>query len=145
MLKEMIDTGNALKEAGQTNNFNERVMYTANTGIALISTANSNINGTGTIVNIITGASNGTLVKTITIQSITNVTKGMVRLFIFDRTNYYFLDEINVPAAFKSGTVPAFSITFDLDYDLKAGYSIAASTQNAESFNIIAEGLDFKY
>ncbi len=147
MLKEFIDTSNALKEVGVTSNINERAKYTANTGNTVISTANTNVNGTGTIGTVITAASNGTLIKEITIQAQTNVTKGMIRLYVYNpySTTYYLIDEVEVPAQIKSGTSPAFAITYELDYYLNPALSLAASTQNAESFSVTAYGLDFTY
>ena len=57
--------------------------YTANTGKVLISTANSNLDGTGTLGTVLTAASNGTLIKAITVKAQVNTTEGMVRLFLF--------------------------------------------------------------
>jgi len=147
MLTEFINTGTSLKHAGVTTNINERAKYTANTGSVLISTANTNINGTGTIGMVITGAANGTLVKSITIQAIGNTTKGMVRLFVYNPyvMLYYLIDEIDIPAVIQSGTQEAFSITYELDYDLQAALGIAASTHNADSFIVTAQGLDYAY
>ncbi|MEK6616874.1 MAG: hypothetical protein AABZ32_12350 [Bacteroidota bacterium] len=61
--------------------------YTANTGMAVISTANGETDGSGTLGTVLTspasGAS-GTLVKTVTIKAQGNTTHGMVRLFVYD-------------------------------------------------------------
>lgn len=119
--------------------------YTANTGIVVISTANSNLDGSGTLANVLTGASNGTLIKTVTIQATGNTTSGMVRLFVYDGTNTKILYEANIPAVTKSNRDPAFAITIPLNYRLKSGGILKAATQNAESFNVIAEGLDWAY
>jgi hypothetical protein len=124
----------------------EETQYTANTGMQTISTANSNLDGSGTLSSaIITGASNGTLIKTVTIKSIQNTTHGMVRLFIYDGSNTKLAAEIEIPAVTKSATDSAFEITIPVDFALKSGWSLKASTQNAESFNVIAEGLDWAY
>jgi hypothetical protein len=147
MLVEYINTGTALKDAEVTTNINESAKYTANTGIVTINTANTGIDGTGSIGTVITGASNGTLVKTITVQAIGNTTRGMVRLYIYNPFSLvnYLLDEIDIPAVVQSATQPAFSITYELDYNLQAALAIVASTQNAESFIVTATGLDFTY
>ena len=144
---EYINTGNALKDADVTTNINERAKYTANTGIVKISTANTNIDGTGTIATVLTGASNGTLIKKVTVQAIGNTTKGMVRLFIYNpfTVTYFLLDEIDIPAIIQSATQEAFSITYDLDYSIQASLVLAASTHNAENFIVTAEGLDYAY
>ncbi len=120
--------------------------YTANTGMQTISTANSNLDGTGTLSSaIITGASNGTLIKTISIKARVNTTQGMVRLFIYDGSNTKLLTEIEIPAIVKAATDPAFETTVAINYSLKSGWSLKASTQNAETFNVIAEAQDWVY
>lgn len=124
----------------------EETQYTANTGMQTISTANSNLDGTGTLSSaIVTGASNGTLIKTVTIKAQGNTTQGMVRLFIYDGTNTKLISEIEIPAVTKSANDPAFEITIPVDYALKASWSLKAATQNAETFNVIAEGLNWAY
>lgn len=124
----------------------EETQYTANTGMRTISTANSNLDGSGSISEaIITGASNGTIIKTVTIKAIGNTTHGMVRLFIYDGSNTKLASEIEIPAVTKSSVDPAFEITIPVDYALKSGWSLRASTEKAESFNIIAEGLNWTY
>jgi hypothetical protein len=124
----------------------QRVKYTANTGKALISVANANLDGTGTLVSVITGASNGTYVETITVTAIGNVTRGMVRLFLTDNELFTkLIAEIDIPEDTVSGIDEAFSTTLKVDFYLKTGYSIEASTQNAESFQVFAEGLDMVF
>src|SRR3990172_4619435 len=124
----------------------EETQYTANTGMQTISTENVNLDGSGTLSSaIVTGASNGTLIKTVTIKAQVNTTQGMVRLFIYDGTNTKLISEIEIPAVTKGANDPAFEITIPVDYALKSGWSLKASTENSESFNVIAEGLDWVY
>lgn len=123
----------------------EETQYTANTGMVTISTANTNLDGTGTLGTVLTGASNGTLIKSVIIKAITNTTAGMVRLFVTGGGNTRLLMEIPVPAINKAAINTAFETKVDLNFTLQSGYIIKASTQNAESFNIIAEGLDWTY
>lgn len=110
-----------------------------------ISTANSNLDGSGTLGTVLTGASNGTLVKTVTVKATGNTSQGMVRLFVWDGSNNRLLTEVEVPPITASSTDPAFEKVLRMDYVLKSSYILKASTQNANSFNIIAEGLDFAY
>jgi hypothetical protein len=123
----------------------EETQYTANTGIVNIATANANLDGTGTLGNVLTAAANGTLIKSVTVKATVNTTEGMVRLFLFDGVNNRLIQEIHVPSNTKSATTRAFEYTWDCDVKLKAGWILKAGTQNAESFNIIAEGLDWAY
>ena len=121
--------------------------YTTNTGMQTISTANSNLDGTGTLSSaIVTGASNGTLIKTVTIKAQTNTTQGMVRLYVYDGSSLTrLLLEIQIPAVTKSSTDPAFEITVPLYYALESGWQLKASTEKAETFNVIAEGQNWAY
>jgi hypothetical protein len=127
------------------NNINERVKYTANTGLALIDTANPNLDGTGATVQLITAAAFGTQIKSVTIKAITETSQGIVRFFVFNGASYYLIDEIKIPPTKKSDTWAAFEISYDLEYSLIAGYSIYVSTQNSDSFIISAAALDWTY
>lgn len=133
---------NSLTDVLDSSALGLRVNYTAKTGKALISTANSNLDGTGTIPLVISGSSNGTLVKTITIKAIGNTTRGMVRLFLTNGTYIDLIAEVDIPERKQDSVDEAFHITLQTDFMLASGLSIKASTQNAESFHIIAEGLD---
>ena len=124
----------------------EETRYFTNMGMQTISTANSNLDGTGTLSSaIITGAYNGTLIKTVTIKAQTDTSQGIVRLYAFDGTNTKLISEIEIPAVTKSTTDPAFEITIPVEYALKPNWSLKASTENADTFNVIAEGLDWSY
>ncbi len=119
--------------------------YTANTGMANIATANANLDGTGTLGTVLTAASNGTLIVSITIKAQVTTTEGMIRFYIYDGTNTRIINEVHVDSITKSATNPAFEYVWACNLPLKAGDVLKASTQNAESFNIIAQGLDWAY
>lgn len=123
----------------------EETQYTAKNGIVVISTANSNLDGTGTLGSVITASSNGTLIKRVYLKATNNTTEGMIRLFIFDGSNSRLINEIPVQAITYSGTTPAFESVVELNIHLKSGYTLKVSTQNAETFNVIAEALDWTY
>jgi len=118
-------------------------------GMAQILTANTNRDGTGTLGTVLAAGGNGTRIDLITIKAIVTTTAGMIRLFIHDGTNYRLWKEVAVSAITPSGTVAAFAgiLTPDTDGDLPlilpANYSLRASTNNAETFNVIAQGGDF--
>ena len=125
----------------------EETQYTANTGMLSISVANSNLDGsTGTYSGaIITGASNGTIVKTITIKAQGDTGQGMVRIFIMDAATTTLVMEVEIPAVIKSFNDPAFEITIPVDFALKSGWFLKASTEIGNTFNIIAEGMNWAY
>ena len=105
---------------------------------AQISTANTNRDGTGTIVSVITGATNGTRIDDIYIVATGTTTAGVVRLFIDDGTNIRLWQEILVPAVTPSTTVQVWSYTLlNQALILENGWSLEAATNNAETFNIL--------
>lgn len=119
-------------------------------GFARISTANTNLDGTGTLGNVLTpGGTKGARLRGVSIVAIGVTTDGMVRLFLHDGTNARLWKEVKVAAITPSATVAAFSAYLN-EYThpelfplvLPVGYSLRASTHKAESFDVIAEGPD---
>ena len=84
--------------------------YTANTGMVTISTANSNLDGSGTLGTVITADANknGLLIKTIKVKAIGNPGEGVIRFFLFDGQNTKGWTEIKVRPILKSANVPTF-------------------------------------
>lgn len=119
--------------------------YTAITGMAVISTANGETDGSGTLGTVLTAASSGTLIKTVTIKAQVSTTRGIIRLFVYDGVTTRLIREVDVPAVTKSSTDPAFEITIPMDLHLEASGILKASTQKGETFNVIAEGLEWSY
>lgn len=110
---------------------------TAKTAVGQLSAANTNRDGTGTLVTILTAGAAGTRIDDITIQATGTTTAGMVRLFLHDGTNARLVKEIAVSAITPSGTVAAFtSSLFNQNLILATGWSLRASTHNAETFNV---------
>ena len=127
----------------------QRVKYTTNVAGKIISTANPNLDGiTGTYSTaIIIGAGNGTLLQKITVQAQGTTTDGMVRLFLYNALTKSVLlfHEIEIPnkvISTGSGIDKAFSKTLNINFLLPSSFYIVASTQKAETFNVIIEGLD---
>jgi hypothetical protein len=112
-----------------------------------ISTANTNRDGTGTLGTVITAGASGTRIDRIRAQAIVTTTAGRVRLFLYDGSAYYALEELPIAAATVSATVSgaAADVTFgDLrPLTLPSGWSIAAGTHNAEDITVTAYGADF--
>jgi hypothetical protein len=112
-------------------------------GIATISTANTNLNGSGTLVNVVVAGSSGTKINEVTIQAAGTVTSGMVRLFVFDGTTNYLFDEFPIPATIPSSSVASYRTYKNYDnFVLPSGNTLRASTANAETFNVMAWGGD---
>jgi hypothetical protein len=74
----------------------------------------------------------------------------MIRLFIHDGANARLLSEVPVIAITPSGTLPSWESQLNINTMsqilpllLPTGYSLRAATNNAETFNVIAQGGDF--
>ena len=119
-------------------------------GVGQVSVANTNRDGTGTIATIFTAGANGSRIDAIDLKAVGTTTAGMLRLFIHDGVNARLLTELPVTAVTPSATLPSWeaqmnvnTMTQVLPLVLPTGYSLRASTEKAETFNIIALGGDF--
>ena len=119
-------------------------------GAVAISTANTNKDGTGTVGTVFTAGASGSRIDAIAIKATVTTTAGAIRLFIYDGAAYFLLTEIPVVAVTSSATAPAFEVQLNtntmsqiLPIILPTGYSLRASTNNAEAFNVLASGGDF--
>lgn len=124
------------------------VFYTTPfTAVAAISTANTNRDGSGTLGTVKTAGSDGTKIERVIAQAAGTTTAGMVRLYIHDGSTARLIDEIPVTAITVGASTPAFRAERDCSLPgsllvLPDGYSLRASTHNAENFNVIAIGAD---
>lgn len=112
-------------------------------GIAQVSVANTNRDGTGTLATVFTAGSNGSRIDDVQVKAVGNTTAGMVRLYIHDGTNARLITEIAVSAVTPSATTAAFEGGITLSESLPTGYSLRASVHNAETLNVFAFGGDF--
>lgn len=121
------------------------IQYRANTGFVTISTANSNLDGSGTTALLLTAGSNGTLIKSIIIKAQTNTQQGMVRFFLKNASNnnYNIILEVPIPIVTKSSRDCSFHVTIPFNYSMMTGDKLYVSTQVADTFNVIAEGLNW--
>jgi hypothetical protein len=116
--------------------------------VATISTANTNRDGSGTIGTIFTAdATDGSIVDHIDITAIGTTTAGVVRLYVHNGSAAFLWKEILVTAITPSTSIAAWSHQVDCAQRgnallLPAGWSLRASTHNAESFNVHAFGSD---
>jgi len=109
-----------------------------------IATANTNRDGTGTVATPITGASTGTRIAEIVCQARVTTTAGMVRIFLYDGSTFYFFDEVSIAAATVSASVKGtrVSTTYNNLVLPNASWSVRVSTHNAESIDVTALGAD---
>lgn len=113
--------------------------------VGQVATANTNRDGTGTLVTILTAASGGTRIDAIVLEATGTTTAGVVRLFLYDGTNTRLLKELLVSAITPSTSVEVFTTTWvpPGQLVLPNGWSLKAGTHNAETFNVFALAGDF--
>ena len=113
-----------------------------------VSAANTNRDGTGTIVDIVTGDTDGTRIDSVVIQAVVTTTAGMVRLYVWNTSAYNLFYEQAVTAITASASVACFRAEVSRNDGrplvvLPSGWKLAASTHNAEAFRVHAVGGDF--
>ena len=120
-----------------------------------LTAANANRDGTGTVVDLVTGAAYGSVVDSVEITGTGNNVAGVIRFFVYNGAAYRLLDELLIPAVTVGvGTevfrqtwtppVPAAIGGFTQVAQLKlpSGWKLAASTHNAETFNLLTKFRD---
>lgn len=124
------------------------IEYTATIGMITAKTANGNLDGTGTTVVVLTNAAAaGITINRVVIKAEGDTSEGMVRLFIDNGSTVDLLEEVTIGARTCSPTVPTTSqvVTFAKGFVLEMGHKLRASTEVAESFNVLAEGLEWGF
>lgn len=113
--------------------------------VAQVSVANPNRTGSGTIVTVFVAGSGGSRIDSIVVHAVATTTAGMVRLFLHDGSASHLWREVPIPVDTASATDPAWSTEIALAEPLflPSGWSLRASTQNAETFNVFAFGGDY--
>jgi hypothetical protein len=108
--------------------------------VALLSAANTNRDGTGTLVTILAGGASGSRVDDLRISAIGTTTAGMIRFYLSldNGTTNRLLFEVPVSAITPSGTVQSFQTSLsNLGIVLPdTNALLRASTNNAESFHV---------
>ena len=126
----------------------QRTKYTANTGVVVMTAANTKLDGgLGTYYTVLqSGSANGTLIKTITVKTRVSVVRSMVRLFVEDKSgNKDLIAEIEIPAVGQGSVQQTFAVSMEVDYMLKYEYYLKATTDVANATVVIAEGLDITF
>lgn len=118
---------------------------TVRTALGTLSAADTSRSGTPTSpVTIFTAGSSGSRIDEIDVVATGTTTSNVVRLWIYNGTTYYLFQEIIVPAITPSVAQAVFSSTLTFNnFMLPSGYSLRATTNNAEGYNVIAFGGDF--
>ncbi len=110
--------------------------------------ADTTRDGSGTLVSVFTGATNGSRIDRINIKNAVTTTAGMIRLYVYDLSNNRPWKEIPVDAITVGANTAAF------EYELKnadgsallwfpLNYILKFTTHNAENVTVSANGWDF--
>jgi hypothetical protein len=109
-----------------------------------ISTADTSRTAPTNVGTVLTAGSSGSRIDEIDVIATGTTTSGVVRLWLYSGSTYYLFQEVIVSAITPSTSQAVFSST--LTYNnlmLPSGWSLRATTNNAESFNVQAFGGDF--
>lgn len=124
---------------------------TASNGLGTVSTANTNLDGSGSgVVTLFTAGrvasgAKGSFVKSITIKALQSTNPGMVRLFINNGSASFLYKEISVPETIQSGFEPAWKMQWDENLYLETNFTVLATTQIGQSFALTIEAYDWTY
>ena len=111
---------------------------------AIISTADTSRTAPTNIGTVFTAGSSGSRIDEVNIIATGTTTAGVVRLWLYNGTTYYLFQEILVTPITPSTSIAVFSSTSTYNnLMLPSGWSLRATTNNAEEFDIIAFGGDF--
>lgn len=107
-----------------------------------ISTANTNRDGTGAMGTLLTGATNGSLVRQVSIKATGTTTAGIIRFFLEKSGgSKRLVGELPVAAVTPSSSVPTFETAwYPTNFRLQNGDILYASTEKAETFNVTLFG-----
>lgn len=114
------------------------------TGVANISSAVTGltVSGVAGLTQVVAAGADGSRIDAINVQATQTTTAGMVRIWIYSGSgNAQLFEEIPVAAITPSGSSQAYTVTrYYQTLVLPSGYSLYASTNNAEAFNVRAFG-----
>lgn len=141
----IIVNGEDITNCACTDNSGPIYQSVAQTGLAKVTTANANLNGTGTMSTAVTsppsaGGASGLKSSYANIKALQTTTDGMIRFFINNGVSSFLFSEVRIPATTRTAIEPTFRTTVFMGLYLQPGYSIRVSTQNSEIFTIITLG-----
>jgi len=117
---------------------------TVRASAANIATSDTSRTAPTNVGTVFTAGENGSRIDEVNIVSTGTTTAGTVRLWVYTGSTYYLLSETVVLAITPSTTQAVFSsVSTYNNLMLPSGHSLRATTNNSESFNVIAFGGDF--
>lgn len=113
-------------------------------GNVSIATAEASYTAPTNVGTLITGASTGTRIAEIVVKLAATSAAAIVRVFLYDGTTYYMLDELTVQAATASATVQTARVSTSYNNLIlpSASWSIRVTTSVAQATHVTALGAD---
>lgn len=113
-------------------------------GAVSIATAEASYTAPTAFGTLITGVATGTRVAEIVVKNAATSAAALVRVFLFDGTNYWLFDEITVAAATGSATVAQsrVSTTYSNLILPNASWSVRVTTSVAQTTHVTAFAAD---
>lgn len=109
-----------------------------------ITTADTSRTAPTNVGTVFTAGASGSRIDSVIITATGTTTAGVVRLWVYTGTVYFLMSETLVTVITPSVTVGVFTASLSFNtLLLPSGYSLRATTNNAESFNVLAFGGDF--
>ena len=111
--------------------------------LSQVTAANTNRDGTGTVVTCFTSGASGSRIERIRIKAAGTSTATMLRFYLSDGTSTRLIRETLAIALTPSQTVQTFEAFEVLGIVVPTGWTVKASVHTAETYNIVVEGSDF--
>jgi len=113
-------------------------------GAVSIATADASYTAPSSVGTLITGASTGTRIAEIVVKCAATSASAIVRIFLYDGSNYWLFDEVSVAAATGSSTVQQtrVSTTYNNLILPNSSWSVRVTTSVAQTTHVTALGAD---
>jgi hypothetical protein len=113
-------------------------------GNVSIATAEASYTAPTNVGTLITGAATGTRIAEIVVKMAATSAAAIVRIFLYDGTNYWHFDELTVAAATGSATVQQnrVSTTYNNLILPSSSWSVRVTTSVAQVTHVTALGAD---
>jgi len=114
-------------------------------GMGTVTAANANLDGTGAIVDVVSGGVDGMRLDVFEAKAIVTTTAGMLRIFLSSDSGvtWELFAEVPVTVAVPAAAVEAFSaeLVFTKPLNLPDDtWHVGVSTENAEEMNVFFRG-----
>lgn len=124
---------------------NPQFAVTPRIGSVSVATAESSLTSPTSFGTLVTGASTGTRIAEIVVKMAAASSAALIRVFLFDGTNYWLFDEITVAAVASPGTSTAtnrVSTTYNNLVLPSSSWSIRVTTSVSQATHVTALGAD---